>query len=111
MSVLLCSHPHLPPTVLDEREREDREEGRSPAAGGCALSSLGRVRGLAVVSWTLGKDLHLSLVHLQGVTMMGLDVLGTEGPRDPRIDPSWAIKAKQASWHPERRTEGDSPNL
>ena len=45
---------------------EDLEEGRSPAAGGCALSSLGRVRGLEVVSWTLGKGLRLSLVHLHG---------------------------------------------
>ena len=43
--------------------------------------------------------------------MMGLDVLGTEGPRDSRIDPSCAMKAKQASWHPETRTKDDSPNL
>lgn len=111
MSALLCSQPHLPPTVLDKRKMEDLEEGRSPAAGGCALSSLGRVRGLEVVSWTLGKGLRLSLVHLQGVTMMGLDVLGTEGPRDPRIDPGWAMKAKQASQHLETRTKDDSHNL
>lgn len=63
------------------------------------------------MSWTLGKGLRLSLIHLQGVTMMGLDVLGTEGPRDPRIDPGWAMKAKQASQHPETRTKDDSHNL
>lgn len=87
MGVFSCvPYPHLPPTVLDLKREEDSEEGRSSDAGGCALSSLGRVRGLEVMSWTLER-LTLSLVYLQGDDD-GIDVLGTKGPRDLN-DRSW----------------------